>query len=201
MTQPTLTDLGAAGPLTAAPSTTIGILGEVVPEAGGVRRPGGADTGPGTGTPGPARISFTVLGDPVTQGSMRAFRAGGAIRTVHNNAAQLKPWRHLVATAADIAMAGRPVWDCAVAVDVTFLLPLPTGAPKGWRRSARWFLPWRGKDLDKFVRALFDSLSGVVFRDDSRVVLLTARKVYADGTSCRRSPGAFVICWVVTPSG
>jgi Holliday junction resolvase RusA-like endonuclease len=35
-------------------------------------------------------------------------------------------------------------------------------------------------DLDKLVRAILDSLTGVVWRDDAQVVDIVARKVYAE---------------------
>lgn len=35
-------------------------------------------------------------------------------------------------------------------------------------------------DTDKLLRGLCDALTGILFRDDSQVVLVVARKVYGD---------------------
>jgi Holliday junction resolvase RusA-like endonuclease len=43
-------------------------------------------------------------------------------------------------------------------------------------------------DLDKLIRGVGDSLTGVVYDDDSQVIRTLAWKVYADS----REPGAFV---------
>ena len=43
-------------------------------------------------------------------------------------------------------------------------------------------------DLDKLLRAVGDSCSGVIYEDDSQVIRTLAWKVYADN----REPGAFV---------
>jgi Holliday junction resolvase RusA-like endonuclease len=43
-------------------------------------------------------------------------------------------------------------------------------------------------DVDKLLRAVFDSLSGVIYLDDSRIIRATAQKLYADD----RGPGAVI---------
>jgi len=43
-------------------------------------------------------------------------------------------------------------------------------------------------DLDKLLRAVGDSCSGVIYDDDSQVIRTLAWKVYADN----REPGAFI---------
>jgi len=44
-------------------------------------------------------------------------------------------------------------------------------------------MPAMMPDIDKLVRAVMDSLSGLAYRDDAQVIILTASKVYADITS------------------
>jgi Holliday junction resolvase RusA-like endonuclease len=43
-------------------------------------------------------------------------------------------------------------------------------------------------DLDKLIRAVGDSLTGTVITDDSRIVRISARKLYAEGIE----PGATI---------
>lgn len=44
-------------------------------------------------------------------------------------------------------------------------------------------MPAMMPDIDKLVRAVMDSLTGIAYRDDAQVIILTASKVYADKTS------------------
>ena len=122
------------------------------------------------------RLAFFAVGLPTTQGSKRAFLLNGRPRMVEQTDRKLKPWRDSVASAAWEARerAGVGVIDGPVAVSLTFCLPRPASAPK----RQRW--PWRGPDLDKLARAVFDALTSAgVWADDSRCVELQARKVFA----------------------
>lgn len=65
-----------------------------------------------------------------------------------------------------------------ITVDVDFTLSKPKSKPK-WK-----LYPDVKPDLDKLVRAVFDSLSGIIWKDDSLVCELSASKIYGD------NPGA-----------
>lgn len=117
-------------------------------------------------------IKFTVYGKPAPQGSTRAFIPKGwkrAIITTDN--AKLKPWRQQITDTAltlqvDAIEDDKPV---EVAIDFYFLRP----------KSARNRVGMTVKpDIDKLVRSILDGLTGVLFRDDSQVVSITARKHY-----------------------
>ena len=69
-----------------------------------------------------------------------------------------------------------------LAVTLLFRLPAPQRLP---RRRRAW--PDRRPDLDKLCRACLDSLTGIVWRDDTQVVHLEASKDYG-------APG--VMIWV-----
>ena len=43
-------------------------------------------------------------------------------------------------------------------------------------------------DVDKLVRAIFDAMTGIVYKDDSQVCDSSEQKRYADG----RAPGVWV---------
>jgi Holliday junction resolvase RusA-like endonuclease len=43
-------------------------------------------------------------------------------------------------------------------------------------------------DLDKLIRSVGDSLTGTIIRDDSRIVIIQAQKIYAD----ERGSGALI---------
>ena len=132
-------------------------------------------------------FSFFVPGEPITEGSTRAFASGQRVVVTHDRGPELALWRLAVKDAALKAAreAGwEPRYDGPVRVTVIFYLPRPKSVPA----SRYW--PHVKPDLDKLVRAIGDALAPYkrpgVLRDDSRIVEWTARKLYDD------TPGAWV---------
>lgn len=134
-------------------------------------------------------VCLDVVGIPQPQGSKTAFvRNGRAVLTegrTPNSREAFKSWRDGVTVAARNwqTLHGQPAADEPVEVRITFRLPRPKSAPK------RRIWPDRKPDLDKLIRSVLDALThgGVLF-DDSRVVAIHARKVFAiDGP-----PGASI---------
>ncbi len=116
-----------------------------------------------------AVFSLEVRGIPKPQGSMRAFVVKG--RPIITSATKgLKAWRDLVSWAAQAA-APEELIEGPIHIDLEFRLPKPKAEPK---RKRTW--PARRPDLDKLIRAILDSLTGVVFRDDSQVIGIYAAK-------------------------
>lgn len=125
-------------------------------------------------------ITFTVYGIPQSQGSTRAFIPKGWKRAIiTSDNPKNKGWRQLVAEGASRALDGyRSQSQGAVRLQVDFYLPRPKGLPKKVRRHLK------KPDIDKLVRSVSDALTGVVWRDDSQVVEVHARKHYAyEGTA------------------
>ena len=125
-----------------------------------------------------AEVSFSVTGDPASQGS-HAIMHG---RIVQVNSSKHKAWRKAIAQSAIEALPNdwTPIDDPCELV-VNFYMPKP--------KSVTRPLPSVSPDLDKLIRAVGDSLtdSGVV-TDDSRIVRISARKLYAEGIE----PGATI---------
>jgi Holliday junction resolvase RusA-like endonuclease len=126
-------------------------------------------------------VTFTVIGVPVPQGSMRAFVAGNRAVVTHASPAPLKGWRDSVAAAAleASAFAGqrfpRPM---SVRVTAIFRLPRPKVQTKA-QRAIMWVSV--KPDIDKLGRSLLDALAAArVFDDDSQVASLWVSKLYAD---------------------
>lgn len=132
-------------------------------------------------------ITFEVLGNPVTQGSIRAtvHRTTGRAIAIQDHRAPLMNWRASIGQAAQVAADGAfaergvPVW-----VSVTFRLQRPRSAPK------RVVRPTTKPDLDKLARACLDAMSGVLFADDSQVVSLHVQKEFAGEA---QAPGAVFV--------
>ena len=118
-------------------------------------------------------INFYVHGQPVSQGSMRALpRDDDSPLVLHDSSRALKAWREAIGWKAKEAMAGhKPVADEPVALSLMFFLERP---PTVKRKQ-----PHVKPDLDKLARAVLDALEGIVYAQDSQVVLLRASKAYA----------------------
>jgi crossover junction endodeoxyribonuclease RusA len=80
----------------------------------------------------------------------------------------------------DVITEGFEPLDEPLELSVIFYLPRPKTATRNF--------PAVMPDLDKLIRAVGDSLSGLVYVDDSRIVSINAHKRYADD----RGPGALI---------
>jgi len=111
--------------------------------------------------------SFFVRGRPIPQGSMKFIRPGVMI---HSRSQDLALWRADIARNAEL-FGFKPVAS-AVKVQLDFVMSKP--------KSAKRVFPSVKPDLDKLVRAVLDGLTGVVYEDDSQVILISASKTYGD---------------------
>ncbi len=117
-----------------------------------------------------ARISFTVLGRPAPQGSLKGFVVNGKVR-MRSQLSDTMPWRQQVGWTA---LANRPspdIWaqrHVPVAIGMRFFFAPPKKMPKGRTRPAV------APDVDKLQRAVFDSLKGILYVDDGQVVDILA---------------------------
>lgn len=136
-------------------------------------------------------IVIDVLGTPAPKGSARAFIAGGRAVVAPSgskvNQARLKSWDVSVRESAleVIGERAEPVYVAvAVAVELTFRIARPGGhwskKPSGGLLPSAPKTPTVKPDADKLARATLDSLAGIAFDDDSRIVELMVRKVYAE---------------------
>lgn len=138
-------------------------------------------------------VCLDVIGIPQPQGSKTAFvKNGRAVLTegrTQSSREAFKSWRDGVTLAARdwCTLHNGPALDEPVEVHITFRLPRPKSAPK------RRLWPDTRPDLDKLTRSVLDALvHGGVLVDDSRVVMIHARKVFAidspPGASIEVSP-------------
>ena len=126
-----------------------------------------------------AEVNLSVSGDPASQGS-HAIMYG---RIVQVNSSKHKAWRKAIVQEAIAILPDdwQPI-DEPCELIVNFYMPKPA--------SVKRLLPTVSPDLDKLIRAVGDSLtdSGIVV-DDSRIVRISARKLYAEGIE----PGATIL--------
>src|SRR6266545_4290796 len=124
-------------------------------------------------------IQFTVYGKAAPAGSKRAFHRGGKTMVVDASNGS-RPWKQEITGAAIEAMEGPPL-EGPLAVEFEFFVARPAGhyGKRGLLPSAPEY-PTTRPDLLKLARAVEDAMTGVVYRDDSRIVVETLRKHYGE---------------------
>jgi Holliday junction resolvase RusA-like endonuclease len=123
-------------------------------------------------------MKVRVHGTPQQQGSKNQFGA-------ESNAAKLKPWRGHVSQVVGEAWGDSPALLGPVGVVVEFTFPRPkshfrTGKNAHLLRDDAPLYKQGKPDADKLQRAIGDSLTGVVMRDDAQIVHWNVQKTYGD---------------------
>ena len=126
----------------------------------------------------PDQVSFVCLSRAAPQGSKRHIGGGVMIEA----SKRVKPFR---SDLQGIAIEATPVdWDLGLQYEMTiefhFRRPASHLTSKGaLTKSAPLYPTGRNiGDLDKLVRAVLDSLTGICYYDDSSVVDIKAKKVF-----------------------
>lgn len=126
------------------------------------------------------KLSVTVYGQPIPQGSMRAFFNQNTKRMQKwDSNKSLKPWRqqmfHTIREEFPKQNAGicEPIArDIPVFVRMDFYLERPASLPKKYQHVTK------KPDWDKLSRGVCDSLTGSAITDDSQIVLAVVGKHY-----------------------
>jgi Holliday junction resolvase RusA-like endonuclease len=132
-------------------------------------------------------IEFRVPGIAAPQGSKKAFKTRGGRIALVESCSRVKPYR------ATVALAAREVWaegathgTVGVSIAFTFVRPKSHYNAKGVLRAGIATHPGK-PDIDKLCRAVLDSLTGIIYADDSQVVSLVATKSYGNTAESRIS--------------
>lgn len=130
-------------------------------------------------------VVFTIYGKPAQQGSKSAFMQNGKIRMIEQNDSRKREWRQSVVCAGQEAMNGRDRIVGPVRLEVTFFFRRPkshygSGKKSTTLKSSSPKYHSQTPDLDKLVRNIGDSLTGVVVFDDSQVCILVARRSWTE---------------------
>ena len=126
-------------------------------------------------------MTFDVIGRPAPQGSKKSI---GNNRFIESSKF-LPAWRKAVREAAEVAVMVNG-WERVsgpVELEVMFYLDRPSSVSPTKRPY-----PTVPPDVDKLIRGVGDSLTGVVYDDDSQIIRTLTWKLYADA----REPGAFI---------
>lgn len=130
-------------------------------------------------------VQFTIESVPVAQPRQRhsARLCGGKIlsRNYLPKEHPVHAFKAAARLAAARAMASRAPFDVPLSLIVRFVMPRPKGMI--WKKRPMPRTPHtKTPDADNLVKALCDALNALVWRDDSLVWCVDARKVIASGT-------------------
>lgn len=135
------------------------------------------------------KIEFFVPGAPVGKGRPRAARRGAGV--VMFTPGKTADYEALVAATAAAALAGdalaHQLLDGPLAAMLEMQFPVPASWSKAKRARALAGAEWHTSkpDADNVAKAVLDACNGVVFRDDSQIVMLTATKAFSDEPGVR----------------
>lgn len=114
---------------------------------------------------------ITVHGKPATKGSYVAITRADGGSFLKNDSTGLKAWTEEIQYAASVEMRGVPPYT-AVYLEIRIYRKRPQKKhPK---------FPNMKPDPDKVARAVMDALTGIAYVDDSNVIIVLARKAWAD---------------------
>ena len=117
--------------------------------------------------------TFTVEGPPATKGSTVSWWDQRAQKVItRTDSVGLASWTDAVRWAAKGAKLERGLPESPVRVRVEFVVARP--------KRAKRDTPAVRPDLDKWVRALLDALTGYAYHDDGQVVEIAAVKRYGE---------------------
>jgi Holliday junction resolvase RusA-like endonuclease len=128
-----------------------------------------------------AGVHFTIPGAPIGKGRPIAGKSFAGFTTLRTPSKTVK-YESEVRLFAAQAMGGRDLIDCAVAVRLAIYCAIPKSMTKKDRlRVERDELrPTTKPDLDNVVKAIFDGMNGVVWKDDVQVVDAAVSKRFSD---------------------
>lgn len=123
-------------------------------------------------------IQFTIPGQPIAKGRPKFTVQGGFARVYTPKATA--DYEAKIAGIAMQAMAGRP----PSARPIEVLLELRMEIPVSWSKAKRLAASvgtvraTKKPDADNVLKGVKDACNGIVWVDDSQVVVITVRKLY-----------------------
>ena len=117
-------------------------------------------------------ISFTVPGKPVPMARPRVTSHGTY------TPAKCKEYKEAVAIVAKAAMRGRKPLTGVISCDCYFVFEPPKSTPKGKIIDMIHAYHTTKPDTDNLLKAITDSLSGIVYVDDKQIAVIRGEKRY-----------------------
>lgn len=125
-------------------------------------------------------ILLIIEGEPVGKGRPKASSQGGFVRMY--TPAKTRSYEEVVAIEGRKAMAKLPPFEgpCLLELRMVFGVPASWSKAKRAAALAGEMVPTKKPDADNVVKALCDSLNGIVWVDDVQVTDLVARKRFGE---------------------
>lgn len=126
------------------------------------------------------QIHFQVKGDPKGKGRPRFSRVGSFTKVYSDK--QTLTYEAMIATFAKQAMGGTEPLKTPVSVFLYVRLPIPQSYPKKRREACLSGAekPCKKPDIDNIAKTYLDAMNGVIFVDDTQVIDLHVKKLYAE---------------------
>jgi Holliday junction resolvase RusA-like endonuclease len=120
-------------------------------------------------------LTFEVPGQPIAQQRPRAASRGKFV-TIYD-AKESRAAKSHVALYASMAQGNKPVAMGALSATVEFHVKKPKSKIR--KNSTPFPYPNCKPDIDNMIKLVFDAINGIIFKDDSQIISLTASKVWA----------------------
>jgi len=126
------------------------------------------------------QIHYQVEGDPKGKGRPRFSRVGNFTKVYTDK--QTLTYEAMIATFAKQAMGGSEPLKTPVSVFLHVRLPIPQSYPKKRREACLngSEMPCKKPDIDNIAKTHLDAMNGVIFVDDTQVIELHVKKLYAE---------------------
>jgi Holliday junction resolvase RusA-like endonuclease len=126
------------------------------------------------------QIHFQVEGDPKGKGRPRFSRVGSFTKVYTDK--QTLTYEAMIATFAKQAIGATEPLKTPVSVFLYVRLPIPQSYPKKRKEACLngSEMPCKKPDIDNIAKTYLDAMNGVIFVDDTQVIDLHVKKVYAE---------------------
>ena len=124
---------------------------------------------------------ITLLLEPMAQSRPRFARRGRGVVAYEKK--EMKVWRAECSKLISEAFETEKLIEAPLLIDVSFYIQPPKyiSSKKKFKEKLEAEEIFCGKkpDIDNYLKALLDSMTGIVFKDDGQVVECRARKLYS----------------------
>jgi len=124
------------------------------------------------------QLFFTVEGTPVGKGRPKFARRGNFVTAY--TPTKTRTYESLIAEAAKKAMGTSEPLETPIAAYIYITVPIPQSYPKKRRDACLngFERPCKKPDCDNILKAFFDAMNGIVYKDDCQIVSIHAAKNY-----------------------
>lgn len=123
------------------------------------------------------RIEITIPGKPIAKARPRFFRKGNFVGTYSSQETEEGKWM----LEAKQQVYIEKLMEGSIALYIIFAMPVVKGWSKKKLRLLDETIVYHTKrpDLDNLVKFVKDCLNGIVWKDDSQICFLEAKKYYS----------------------